>query len=366
MILAALVGLTLAAGGRVPADTVHDTVFVASNRRRAATGFTRAVTDSLWFGVYVTRLVTSGPGPRALATMHVLRVDSAALTPDEWRARVTAAARDTSARGAVLVYVHGYSSSPATAVAQGGQVKARGAHEGPLVVFLWPTHDRFVALPTPSRAYTDDAEAAARSGGALATVLALVEASAPSQVLLAHSMGSRVALDAVIGDTAMHRQLAAHPLRAFGLFSPDVGAVRFDSTYAPHLRDIARRVALYGASSDYLLGAAAMVNRARRAGGRAVRGPAMPGIELVDISRGARAEPALLTMLGPRHAVRWASAALTDFFGIVVAGAPAACRDGFAVADPTAEGRWRLRADVALHGWLDADCAPRRDRDAVR
>ena len=49
------------------ADTVMDTVFVVSNRRRLAPGFTRDVTDSLWYGVYVTRLVmraSNAPRPQ--------------------------------------------------------------------------------------------------------------------------------------------------------------------------------------------------------------------------------------------------------------------------------------------------------------
>ena len=340
------------------ADTAHDTVFVASNRRRAARGVTRDVSDSLWYGIYVTRLVTDSGGPRALAVMHVQRLDSVALDEAAWSARLAAAASDTAARHAALVYVHGYSSAPGTAVAQAVQVKARGAHGGPLIVFLWPTHSRYVAPPTPARAYRDDAAAAARSGPAFAHVLGIVDSLAPGSVLVAHSMGTRVALAAAIGDTALRQRLEARPLRAFGIFSPDIGATPFRADFAPLLPLIARRVALYGASNDYLLGMAALVNRERRASGITARGAALSGIELVDVTRGARAEPALLTLLGPRHAVRWASAALADFFGIVVAGAPGDCRVAAASAVARGEGRWRLKANATLPEWLDASCAP--------
>lgn len=356
--IAALLGAALAFVP-VRADTVVDTVFVASNRRRTAQGFTRQATDSVWYGVYITRTVTRDTLVRALSPMRVTRVDSAALDVTTWRTRLAAAALDTSARGAALVYVHGYSSSPGTAVAQGVQVKRRGTHGGPLVVFLWPTHDRFVAPPTPARAYRDDAQAAARSGSAFAGVLRAVDSTAASTVLVAHSMGARLALDAVVGDTAMHARLAARPLRAFGLFSPDVGAGRFRTDFAPRLPEIARRVALYGAATDYLLGASAMVNRERRASGITRRGAALAGIELVDDTRGARAEPMLLTLLGPRHAVRWASAALADFFAIVVSGADASCRVTVGTADAEGEGRWRLRKNAMPGGWLDAGCVAR-------
>ncbi|MBI4887384.1 MAG: alpha/beta hydrolase, partial [Acidobacteria bacterium] len=252
-------------------DTVVDTVYVASNRRRVARGFTRELTDSLWYGVYVTRLVTrAADAPRPLASMHVTRVDSAALEEAEWRRRLAGAVRDTSASAAALVYVHGYSSSPGTAVTQGLQVRARGGHHGPLVVFLWPTHELYV-VPTPVHVYRDDARAAARSGRPLARVLRAVDSLAPGSVLVAHSMGSRVALDAVITDSAAHAQFAARPLRAMGIFSPDVSASVFRETFAPQLPGIARRVALYGASRDYVLGASAIFNRERRAAGIARR-----------------------------------------------------------------------------------------------
>ncbi|MEK6611650.1 MAG: alpha/beta hydrolase [Gemmatimonadota bacterium] len=354
-----LLGASLALVPAPPvADTVSDTVFVASNRRRVARGFTRDVTDSIWYGIYVTRLVTNGGGSRTLAAMRVQRLDSASMDEPAWSARLAGAIRDTTARHAALVYVHGYSSSPGIAVAQAVQVKARGAHGGPLIVFLWPTHSRYVAPPTPARAYRDDAAAAARSGPALARVLGIVDSLAPGSVLVTHSMGTRVALAAAIGDTAMRQRLEARPLRAFGIFSPDIGAAHFRADFAPLLPLIARRVALYGASNDYLLGMAALVNRERRASGITARGAALSGIELVDVTRGARAEPALLTLLGPRHAVRWASAALADFFGIVVAGAPGDCRVAAASAVAQGEGRWQLRAHATLPEWLDATCAP--------
>jgi esterase/lipase superfamily enzyme len=341
-------------------DTLIDTVFVVSNRRRTATGFAREATDSLWYGLYVTQNVTGPDSVRALASMHVARIDSLALDAVAWRARLAEAARDTAARRASLVFVHGYSSSPGRAVSQGVQVRARGAHRGPLVVFLWPTHDRFVAMPTPTRAYKDDARAAALSGPALARVLRAIDSVAPGAVVVAHSMGSRVALDAMVGDTGAFAALMRRPLRALGIFSPDIGADRFRSAFAPQLPALARRVALYGASTDYLLGVAVLGNRERRASGITRRGAPLPGIELIDDTRGARAEPLLVALLGPRHAVRWAGAAVADFFGIVVAGADPSCRVTAGAADSVSEGRWRLRKDAVLSSWLGGGCLPRQ------
>lgn len=339
------------------ADTVRDTVYVVSNRQRTARGFSRTVTDSLWHGIYVAQLVmqprgtadsgraTESSASRALSAMRVQRVDSLSLTGDEWRARLRHAARDTSAEGAALVYVHGYSSSPAHAVSQGVQVRARGGHRGPLVLFLWPTHDLYVAPPTPTRAYRDDAQAAAQSGPALARVLRAVDSLAPSMVVVAHSMGSRVTMDALITDASTRTHFASHPLRALGIFSPDVGAEQFRSVFAPQLPAIARRVALYGAATDYLLGASVLINGERRASGITRRGAPLAGIELIDETSGARAEPLLLSFISPRHSVRWASAALADFFSVVVAGAEPSCRVSAGGATAVGEGRWRLLRD---------------------
>jgi esterase/lipase superfamily enzyme len=343
------------------ADTTHDTVFVVSNRRRTSRGFTREATDSLWYGLYVTRVVaTRSSQPPALAPMRVTRVDSAALDEVEWRRRLAAAARDTTAARAALVYVHGYSSSPGTAVAQGMQVKARGAHRGPLVAFLWPTHELYV-VPTPTKVYRDDARAAARSASSFARVVRMVDSLAGSTVLVAHSMGSRVALPALVDDAATQRFLAERPLRAIGIFSPDFGATAFRERYAPRLPDISWRVALYGASRDYVLGAAALLNRERRAAGLAARrGQYLPGIERVDETRGARAEPFVLNVAGPGHAVRWASAALADFFAVVVADTNPGCRARMGTADDEGEGRWRLRRGVLATDSLMAACPPER------
>lgn len=343
----------------VDADTIVDTVFVATNRTRAADHFTRDVSDTLWYGIYVARLVVESPtAPRATATMHVTTVDSAALDADEWRVRLRAAIRDTSASGAPLVFVHGYSTAPREAVSQGMQVKARGEHRGPLVLFLWPTRGLYV-IPTPGTVYRDDARAAALSGPSLAQLLRAVDSVSSGAVLATHSMGSRIACDAMIEDSVTFAQLSARPLRALGFFSPDIGARRFRDACAPRLPNIARRIALYGAATDYLLGAAVIINGERRAAGITRRGDPLPGIELVDDTRGARAEPLLLALAGPRHAVRWASAALADFFGVVVAGVEPRCRIVAGTADSVSVGRWRLRPSVLTPVPADTACVRR-------
>lgn len=357
--IAAIAGLALAVMPTPPmrTDTIADTVFVVSNRQRAAHRFTNEVTDSLWHGVYVVRVLASSTVRLETARLQVERVDSLPLDEGEWRSRLRAAAeRDTSAEGATLLYVHGYSTNPAAAINQGVQVKIRGDHAGPLVLLLWPAHDMSRAVRAPLSAYRGDAAAAAKSGGALAHVIDEVHDAAPGAVLIAHSMGTRVALAAIVTDTIIRARLIARPLRAIGIFSPDVGAQRFRTEFAPVLPALARRVAMYSATTDYLLGASALVNRERRASGITVHGASLPGIELIDDTRGARGEPALVTLVGPRHAVRWASAALADFFDVVVAGAPPSCRVAAGAADSVSDGRWRLKSGVRPIVALLADC----------
>ncbi len=346
-----------ASAGRAAADTSFDTVFVVSNRRRTSHGFLREPTDSLWRGLYVVRIIAAANDVPELARLDVRRVDSLALDPDTWHERLQAsAARDTSAEGAVLIYVHGYSSNPGYATNQGVQVKKRGDHAGPLVLFLWPAHDMRVTVRSPLKAYREDERAAAGSGAAFALVLREVHGISPNAILVAHSMGNRIALAAAVGDEPTRAELEAHPLRAIGLFSPDVGAEQFRVEFAPELPLLARRVAMYGATTDYLLGASALVNRERRAAGITRRGPPLPGIELVDDTRGVRAEPALFNFIGAKHAVRWASAALADFFDVVAAGAPPSCRVAAGAADSVSVGRWRLKPGARRISALLADC----------
>jgi pimeloyl-ACP methyl ester carboxylesterase len=342
---------------REPDITSFDTVFVVSNRRRTEHGFTRETTDSLWHGVYVMRIDASPDKMTELAKLGVRRVDSLALDATTWRARLRrAAARDTSADGAVLIYLHGYASNPEAATNQGTQVKVRGEHRGPLVLFLWPAHDLKRTFRSPISTYHQDAAVAAQSGPAFARALREVHQATPDIVLLAHSMGTRVALAGTVTDAANRAMLTAHPLRAFGIFSPDVGADRFRNEFAPYLPELADRVALYGSASDYLLGASALVNRERRASGITRRGDPLIGIELVDDTHGARADPALFAFLSARHAARWASAALADFFDGVVAGAPPSCRVAAGAADSVGVGRWRLRPGAKPIRELLADC----------
>ena len=342
---------------RLPGDTLFDTVFVVSNRRRSADRFQRVATDSLWRGLYVVRVITGDRRVPELDKLAILRTDSIAIDSAEWNERLrAAAARDTSAEGAVLIFVHGFASNPAAATNQGMQVKIRGEHGGPLVLFLWPAHDMARSFRAPFSTYRGDERAAARSGPAFARALLEIVDQAPNAVLVAHSMGARVALAATVTDSAIRARLEARPLRAIGIFSPDVGARVFRDEYAPQIPAIARRAAMYGASNDYLLAAAAVVNRERRAAGITQRGLPLQGIELVDDTRGARAEPAILSFLGPRHAVRWASAALTDFFDVVVADAPPSCRVALGAADTVSDGRWRLKPGAKRISALTAGC----------
>jgi esterase/lipase superfamily enzyme len=357
--ISAIAGLALTILSAPPTrtDTITDSVFVASNRLRSAQRFTNIVTDSLWYGVYVVRVVVSGTVRLEVARLQVDQVDSVALDEGEWRRRLQAAAqRDTSAEGATLLFVHGYSSNPATAINQGVQVKIRGDHAGPLVLFLWPANDRSRAVRAPLAAYHEDADAAAKSSASFAQVIREVHDAAPGAVLIAHSMGTRIALEAIVTDSAMRARLVARPLRAIGIFSPDVGADRFRAEFAPVLPALGRRIAMYGATTDYLLGASALVNRERRASGITVHGASLPGIELIDDTRGARGEPAIVTLVSPRHGVRWASAALADFFDVVVAGAPASCRVAAGAADSVSDGRWRLKPGLRPIAALLADC----------
>jgi len=79
--------------------------------------------------------------------------------------------------------------------------------------------------------------------------------------------------------------------------------------------------------------------RAGQAGG--VRMLAAADVEVVDATKGRRAARGVRRLVDFHHAMRIASSALYDFYG-VVRGRPAACREVDGVATRAGERSWRL------------------------
>ncbi|HVZ49425.1 MAG TPA: alpha/beta hydrolase [Gemmatimonadaceae bacterium] len=332
--------------------TSFDTTWYVSARARRDGRIVRAVADSLEYGYVVTRFLERvGPGTdgRYLEGFDETRVDSSRLPAAEFLRRVHAADSAAAARGeGAVVYVHGFAVSFGRALGQAAEIAHRGSFHGPMIVFEWPAHTALATWPTPSalisRAYRQDsASASASRGPFLQAVAALLGAVRPGALsVVGHSLGAQLVAEALAEPSPVHDTLEAHPLGAVALFAPDIPVARFRDSLAARLEAVAARRVVYASSSDWMLGISRLVNHAPRAGrtGAALT-LAAHDVEVVDVTRGRRVDGSFRKLVEPRHAMRWASSALYDFFG-VVRGLPAACRAADGVAARQPDGTWQL------------------------
>jgi len=346
---------------RAKSDTTTDTTYYITNRERKAGRLSRTVGDSLEFGMILTRFVEpSGltPTGRLLTKLKSTQTDSVRLSRTEFLGVLIAANERVPAidDGAVL-YVHGYASSFRRGVAQGAEIAHRGSFHGPMIVFAWPAHAALVTWPSAyailSRAYRQDSAVAARSHDAFRAALAAVLDVTPAKTLtvVGHSLGAQLLADALHETSSVRDSLIAAPLRALVFFAPDISAKRFrDSLVAPMV-DIAARRIVYASTKDRMLTISRLVNHSARAGqkiGETIL--ATSDLELVDVADGRLAAGGVRSIIDAKHAMRYASSALYDFFA-VVRGLPAECRVAEGIAERTAANSWKLtRAPIPAAG----------------
>jgi esterase/lipase superfamily enzyme len=358
--------LLLAAALHADTITVTDTTWFVTNRAPAGATFAGERRDALEYGYVITRYAEHASTPPADPWGHALKRTAGTpvrVSREEFRARIGEAAREAAVRGeGPVVYVHGFATSFGRAMAQGADIAHRGRFHGPFIVFSWPAHVASPPLPRPSalvsRAYRDDSATGAASGDAFRRALDDVVAAAPARsvTVVAHSLGSQLVGEALAGESALREALVDAPLRALVFFAPDAPAVRFRDAIIPSLIDIAERRVVYASQADRMLTISRLVNksaRAGQAGGERVLAGAE--LELVDVTRGRRASGPIRNMVEPRHAMRYASAALRDFFG-VARGVPGVCRAEDGLAELVGPRQWRLRDLAPPAG--DVTCAP--------
>lgn len=332
--------------------TSLDTTWYVSARARKDGRTLRALGDSLEYGYVVTRFrdrANQDAAGRYLEQVDAARVDSTRLAASDFLARIRAADSSAAARGeGSVVYVHGFAVSFGRAIAQGAEIAHRGSYRGPMIVFAWPAHRSLATWPSPeavvSRAYREDSASAASSNDAFRDALALIRDAVRPEALtvVGHSLGAQLTAEALAKPSALHEALQAGPLKAVVLYAPDVPVERFRDTLAAPLEDIAARRIVYASAGDWLLGISEIVNHARRAGRtRSARSLVAEDVEVIDATRGLRADGAIRKLVEPKHSMRWSSSALYDFFS-VVRGVPSACRtlDGVAALQP--DGTWQL------------------------
>jgi alpha/beta hydrolase family protein DUF900 len=163
----------------------------------------------------------------------------------------------------VLVFVHGFNNTFASAVLRTAQLQYDLEFPGAAVTFCWPSAGDF-------NQYQLDSQHAAQSAKALAEVLANLVASSRAREaagqgagkihLLAHSMGNRVLLNALY---ELHESGAlSRDARPFGqvvLAAPDIGAALFNNLLH-YATDSAAQVTYYYCKHDSALLASQRLN----------------------------------------------------------------------------------------------------------
>ena len=330
-----------------------DTLWYATSRKRSNGRLAYKFSDSLEYGFY---RLTSRTNVDIMHDDIDLRViDSTRVSEANFLAAIAAPQKDTS--NVVVLQVHGYATNHYKAIGDAGEAFLRSGSNARWVAFSWPSSGHGMNLMQPGRffltsAYRGDSTAAVKSKPAFARLLLkLLGAVGGSRlVVVTHSLGAQLVTESLASDSVVRKQLLQDPLRAIGLFEPDLSARRFAEYTAPRLRPTTRRLLLYASTNDGMLRFSSMVNRGGRVGLLDNSSPAIDGVETIDVTSGESSEDWFRSRVGTHHAMKKETGALRDFIDIVVAGRKASCRVRNGTAELRADNVWRLLPTRAMKG----------------
>jgi len=329
-----------------------DTLWYATSRQRSNNRLGYRVSDSTEYGFY--RLASRANVDIMRDGIDMRVIDSARVSEATFLAEVAAPSNDST--GVVVLQVHGYATDHHKAIGDAGEAFLRSGSSARWVAFSWPSRGRGMNLMQPGRfsfasAYRADSIAAFGNQAAFAQLLLKLHRAVGGSrlVLVAHSLGAQLATESLASDALVRTQLLQSPLRAIGLFEPDLSARRFAQHTAPKLRPVTRRFALYASTNDGMLRFSGMVNHGDRAGLLGESSQAIDGIEIVDVTNGQSSEDWFRNRLGTHHAMKRETGALSDFFDIVVAGKRPACRITNGTAELRADNLWHLLPARSRH-----------------
>jgi SAM-dependent methyltransferase len=178
----------------------------------------------------------------------VIAVDPVMPMLDRLRRDLQAAPGDKAGR--ILLYVHGYNNRVDEALSQADQIAMAARFDGPVVAFIWPSQHALAK-------YTWDAENAAWTQAYFDTVLADLAGQSSELVLVAHSMGNRIAIDGLRHLQSISQKPGAPDLAArvktLVLAAPDIDRELFDRDMAPDIVRQGRRIALFASGRDLAL-----------------------------------------------------------------------------------------------------------------
>jgi len=158
----------------------------------------------------------------------------------------------------VLLFVHGFNNSPDEALSRADAIGVATGFDGPVIAFLWPSQ-RAVAK------YMWDEENNRWTQPYLDSLLLALTSESDDVVLVAHSMGNRIAIDALRDLQRSHPGLSTH-VSTIVLASADVDREIFDRDLAPAIVSPGRQIIVYASRVDRVLQTSWAVHGRARAG----------------------------------------------------------------------------------------------------
>jgi esterase/lipase superfamily enzyme len=183
----------------------------------------------------------------------------------------------TNPEKSALIFVHGYRVPFDEALYKSAQIAFDAGFKGSVVAFSWPSRGKLLE-------YDYDEKSAEFSAGALLDILKLVklEAKISNVYIVAHSLGSRIVVDALHQAALSKTKLNISEL----IFAaPDVDKDVFRSK-AARILTVSGKVTLYASSVDLaLLASEVKAGNITRMGYVSEKGPTIiKGIETIDVT----------------------------------------------------------------------------------
>ena len=235
-------------GARADASEVsaNRSLLVATTRKAV-----KGARESPWFGterwamtLARARLVPPDGGRFSLAAVGL----------DDWRLeRIEVLGQSAGVLGQlasgrdVLIYVHGFNQNFETAVLDAARLSDSIRFRGETMVFSWPSRGKLFD-------YGYDRDSAMWSRDALHTMLdALLASPTTGRIhVVAHSVGTMLAMEALRQLYAERGQLAADRMGALVFAAPDIDLDVFSSS-VQHVGPLARKITVIAASNDRAL-----------------------------------------------------------------------------------------------------------------
>ncbi|MCV2350806.1 alpha/beta hydrolase [Paucibacter sp. Y2R2-4] len=195
-----------------------------------------------------------------------------------WKAELALRAGAFDKSG-VLLFVHGYNTTFATAAERAAQLAYDLAFPGPTVLFSWPSDGDLLW-------YTRDEEKARTAWRQMAKVLDQLTRLGPGVpvYVVAHSMGNRV-LTQGLAELLRQRPGADKAFRQVILASPDLGEEEFRQRWIYELKSAnAPRYTLYASKQDVPVALSAWLHGERRLGSGGTDIAVLAGIDSIDAS----------------------------------------------------------------------------------